>query len=146
MSFLRESTDPHKSVAQLVKYAAKKMFNRSLDTDTAIAIGRKLTLSDVLAVDDAIDRGDRDTLARLLGATKRVHEYAMPGRANIQSAATTRQASTVAATAAAGGTAQTTKNIVPGGNIVATSKSIDKTDDAEEEEDIALTELKRLLP
>jgi len=95
----------------------KELFNVDVTEDEARKMTDKLSLSDVLRLDTAIENHNEESIADILGTDLMQMEYSLPGRAGLQSTASTRPTSQKRP----GQTRYTpTSKPVAGGNKVAT--------------------------
>ena len=100
-----------------IKAMLKDVLQMDIEDAKARELTDKLALSDILALDTALDNQNGDAIRDIIGKHISLEEYSLPGRSNIQSAASSRNErdrKTQATT-----TTQPTKPVA-GGNKVAT--------------------------
>lgn len=77
-----------------LKAILKDLFDISISDQEARRVVDKLSLSDVLHLDSALQNQDEELVRSILGDTVQL-EYSLPGRASISSVASTRQSPTM---------------------------------------------------
>jgi len=100
-----------------IKAMIKDTLGMDLDDRTARQLTNKLALSDVLALDTAIDDTNTDAIRDIISKHVNLEEYSLPGRSSLQSTASTRPTTQKNPAASRAGTAS---KPVAGGNKTAT--------------------------
>lgn len=101
-----------------IKAMIKDVLNIDIDDDKARELTDKLGLSDILALDTAIDDQNSEAIMDIVGKHVSLEEYSLPGRGNLTSKASTRPERNRTGGSTTGGAA-TTKPVA-GGNKTAT--------------------------
>lgn len=131
-SFLKEGGNLYGTeIHKIIKAVLLDMFQTKVSDDQATDISKQMTISDVLALDAAIESGDEETIASVLKVGE-LTEYIYPGRGGLKSVASQRPTTTKNAPAS---TTASGAKPVAGGNVVATGRPEPKEpEDAEDEE------------
>lgn len=144
-SFLSEDGDMYgTNIQKIIKAVLLDKFNQKITDDQASEISSKMSLSDVISLDSAIERDDVDKISDILGVGGITSEEIYPGRGNIKSSAYNRPTSTKGVS---GNTAQQTSNTskpVAGGNVVATGQPSSSNQETEPD-DVTNAELSKEL-
>lgn len=93
-SFLNEDGNMYGTeIHKIIKAVLLDRFGKKVSDDQAKRISSNLSISDVIALDAAIDKNDNDQILDVLNLTDLMNEYSYPGRAGLKSAASSRQTS-----------------------------------------------------